>query len=193
MTNAKSFSSYLLLIALISLALPTYAQPDKQGTDELGSLNPPSFSPRNYKEKMERFPDRVGIICFDAYMLDKSGAHLEALEFLKTCAEHGNVASMIYIASLYENGSIPVDYKKSAYWLKRGADTEDEGGYSALASYHYGVALSKGCGVEKDMKKAQFYFEKAARNGNSDAADFLREYTSFSNELGAVPVSHTPN
>jgi len=182
-------------MALTSFVLPVYAQSDKEGTDEIGTLNPPSFSSQNYKERIAQFPERLGIICFEAYMLDKSGDHLEALKFLETCAEHGNVASMIYIASIYENGTkhIPIDYKKSAYWLKRGADTPDKDGSSSLAEYHYGIALSKGCGVEKDLKAAQFYLEKAARNGNIGAADFLKKYILPSNELVAVPVSHTPN
>ncbi|CBS87252.1 protein of unknown function [Azospirillum lipoferum 4B] len=33
--------------------------------------------------------------------------------------------------------------------MRRGAETNDEAGYSTLACYHYGVALCEGRGVAK--------------------------------------------
>jgi len=158
----KNFKQFILLFLLAFTVTTTWAQfAEEEDANETGVTNPSDFSWRYYKEALNRFPKRTGIICYNAYILDKTGSHTEdTLKFFKACADHGSVASMIYISSLYENGNrLPVDYVESAKWLKRATNTPDEAGYSDLASYHYGVALYKGQGVEKDLKKACLYFK----------------------------------
>ena len=164
----------LIVILNISptLSLAQFAEED---AGETGVTNPLDFSWRAYKEALNRFPKRTGVICYNAYILDKTGSHTEeTLRFLEACADHGNVASMIYIASLYENGNrIPINYEVSAKWLKRAAKTYDEAGYSNLAAYHFGVALYNGRGVEKNIKEACRYLRVAMEGGIAEANDFF--------------------
>lgn len=151
---------------LLILSLPAHADFAIEDADETGVSNPSDFSWRHYQETIKRFPARLGITCYAAYILDKTNSHEDTLMFLNECANRGNVSAMIYLSAFYENGTrVPIDLEKSSYWLKRGAETNDEAGYSDLAAYHYGLALLKGRGVEKNTLAARAYFQRAADAG----------------------------
>jgi len=175
-TNLKQSILLILLISNLNIAQAQFTEED---ADEIGITNPSEFSWPYYKESLKRFPERAGMICFNAYMLDKAGRTEDTLEFFKACADHGSVASMIYLSSMYENGNrLPIDYVESAKWLKRAANTLDEAGYSDLASYHYGMALYKGQGVEKDLNKACHHFKIASEAGIEEASMFFEKHKS---------------
>lgn len=168
------FKNGIFIFTLTLYACLAHAQFADEDVSESGVTNPSDFSWRYYEEALNRFPERVGITCYNAYILDKTGSYTEeTLMFLKACADHGNVAVMIYIASLYENDNrIPLDYKESAKWLKRAAETHDEAGYSNLAAYHYAVALLKGLGVTRNAAEACRYLEQA-KHGEIEEAEPL--------------------
>lgn len=162
---------YLTVLIVLAMPLPAFTQFAVEDADETGVTNPSDFSWRYYKDAMDRFPSRVGIICHSAHILDKTGSYTDdTLMFMTACAEKGNVAAMVYLSALYESGNrMPIDLVKSAYWLKRGSEVRDDGGYSDLAAYHYGVALSQGRGVEKNVVLAREYLQRAADAGVQDA------------------------
>ena len=166
----------LLLIALLIITNTSSAQFGIEDSDETGTTNPSDFSWRYYQDIMKRFPSRVSIICYSAYIMDKTNSDVEdILMFLHSCAEKGSVAAMIYLSSMYENGNrITINYERSAYWLKRGTETKDEAGFSELAAYHYGMAILEGQGVKKDTKLARQYLQRAADAGIEDAISHLQ-------------------
>lgn len=162
---------FKLALILTSLSHPLQAQFAIEDADDTGVTNPSDFSWRYYQEALQRFPSRVGMVCHAAYILDKTGSHTQdTIMFMETCAEHGSVSSMIYLAALYENGNrMPIDLEKAADWMKRGADANDEAGYSNLAAYHYGVVLLHGRGVTQNTTLAREYLQRAADAGVTEA------------------------
>lgn len=134
-----------------------------------GVVNPADFSHRYYIEQMNRFPDRLGIICVNAYELDKSGRHDQSFMLFNQCAERGNPPAMIYLSLMHEMGmGTPRDPAKATDWLRRAAET----GYS-VGQYHYGVALLHGRGAPTDPTQARIWLERAAAQGDRDAARLL--------------------
>lgn len=160
----RAFAAAVFLLATMSTA-PCSAQLAQEDADADGVLDPVDFSFRYYIDHMNRFPDRVGIICVNAYWLDKTGDHEAALAFFNECAKRGNPPSMIYLSNMYELGhGVPVDLSKSTGWLKRAAET----GY-AVGQYHYGMALLQGKGVGRDVNAGKAWLRKAAAQGDDDA------------------------
>jgi len=134
-----------------------------------GVLNPADFSWRYYAEQMQRFPERLGFICMNAYELDKTGNHQQSFQFFSECAQRGNAASMIYLAHLYEQGfGVPANAAHATAWLRRAAET----GYS-LAQYHYGIALLLGRGVAKDRVAAEQWLRRAAAQDDAGAIELI--------------------
>ncbi len=160
--SPKRLAIALLLASHAGLAAADYVIEDDDGS---GVLNPSSYSQRYYLEQLRRFPERSGLICFNAHLLDKSGDHAIGLEFFKACAERGNAASMIHIASLYEQGvGVPRDLAAAAGWLRRAALA----GYS-IGQLHYGTALLRGRGVARDAAEGRRWIGLAAEQGDADA------------------------
>jgi TPR repeat protein len=156
----------LLLISYASLAPADYATEDDDGN---GVVNPSNYSKRYYWDQLARFPERTGLICYNAYLLDKTGLHSAGMEFFKACAERGNAPSMIHIASIYEQGvGVPRDYVASASWLRRAAEAD-----YALGQLHYGVALLLGRGVPRDVVAGKHWIGLAAKQGEADALALL--------------------
>jgi hypothetical protein len=163
------------LAAGMALAVPTaqaqFAIEDDQGVGVTGAAD---FSYRYYLEQMQRFPDRLGMICVAAYELDKTGLHDQSFMFFSECARRGNPASMIYLSLMYELGlGTALDLEASTAWLKRSA----EAGYS-LGQYHYAMALLAGKGTPRDPAVAQLWLGRAAAQGDRDAAAALAKLAS---------------
>ena len=173
--SIRYFSKLVCLLCLLPLS--SYAEFAIEDADENGVTNPVDSSWRHYQEMLERFPKRVGFICYNAYLLNKSAiVKDDYLMFLKACADKGSVLSMIFISSHYENGSpSEVNYEESTRWLKRATQTHDPAGYSELAAFHYGNALAKGQGVSKDLAAAREYLQRAVDAGIEGAAEKLAE------------------
>jgi TPR repeat protein len=161
--------AFVALFGAILLASPLRAEFGVEHPDEVGVTDPSDFSWRAYKEAMDRFPDRIGIICHNAYELDKSGDHKDAFMFFSECAKRGNPASMINLAEFYDMGwGVPADAVQSTEWLRRAAEKD----YSA-AQYEYGLALLRGHGAPRDIPLARAWLEKAAAQGDRDAQSLL--------------------
>ena len=155
--------------ALIAFAAPCRAQFAVEDADENGVVNPADFSWRYYLDKMNRSPDQIGIICVNAYWLDKTGDHASSRRFFEECARRGNAPAMIYLSTLHEQGlGTPRNVPEATAWLRRAAET----GY-ALGQFHYGVALLSGRGVTRDEEAAMAWIGKAAAQGNVDALVIL--------------------
>lgn len=160
----------LLLLLLSVLATSAHAQLAVDEVSGDGYLNPADTSWHFYVNQMNRFPDRLGIICVNGYELDKTGDHKAGFSFLAECAKRGNPPSMIYLAEMYAAGrGCTADPVAAAAWLRRAATT----GYP-VAQYHFGVALLLGEGVARDAAAAKAWLRKAADQGDDDAIALVR-------------------
>lgn len=162
---------YAVFAALLTLSsVSAQAQLIEENADEAGVLNPSDYSWRSYISQLDLFPDRIGMTCDAAYLLDKGGNHLQALALFKECAKRGNAPSMVYLSYFYEEGrGIPVDLAEATRWLKKAAET----GYG-LAQYHYGMALLQGRGVEKNEEEGRIWIAKAAQQDDKDAIALVK-------------------
>lgn len=167
-----SLTAALLLTSAAAPARAEFALEDEQ---DGGILNPADFSFRAYREAMNRFPDRVGMICVHAYELDKAGRYDQSLEFFTECARHGNPPAMLFLSYMYDEGhGVPRDPVTSTGWIRKAA----EAGYQT-GQYHYGMALLNGYGTATDIKGAKLWLERAAEQGDVDAARVLRTEAAF--------------
>ena len=114
--------------------------------------------------------------CLYGYAAEKVGDHGAAIRIFEDCiARWEDVYSMIWLAMMYENGTgVPRDLGKAAELMRRGALSPQTAGYAALARYHYGVALHQGRGVAPDAQAARHWLERAAAQGQDDAAAYLQ-------------------
>lgn len=117
------------------------------------------------------------IKCLYGYAADKTGNHQAAIQIFEDCiARWNDVYSMIWLAQIYETGiGVPQDLAYATALMKRGAETNDEAGYSILARYHYGKALYLGIGTPEDKPAGRSWLEKAAAQGSTDAQAFLKQ------------------
>ena len=164
----RLLSAVFFLAALSSQS--AWAQFAIEEGDETGTLNPTDFSWRAYMDRLDRFPDRIGLICDSAYYLDKTGDHQAGFAFFQECAKRGNPPSMIYLSTFYDEGKgTAVDHAEATKWLKRAAET----GYS-LAQYHYGMALLRGQGVTQNVPEGRAWITKAADQQDRDAMALVK-------------------
>lgn len=146
--------------------------------DDGGVTNPVDYSWRYYTDQMQRFPERIGTICYNAYLLDKAGLHRDGEMFLTACAERGSTSAMIYLALLHEQGvHRPPDQQKATGWIKRAAEHGN-----AIAQYHYAMALLQGTGIPASVDEAIVWLRKSAQQGQVEAHQALQA-------LGAIPTS----
>jgi uncharacterized protein len=165
------FMNKAVLVTLLALSsLPAYAGFLTEDADETGVLNPNDNSWRAYISLLDRFPDRLGLTCDAAYLLDKGGDHEQAIRLFKECSKRGNAPSMVYLSYFYEGGrGVPVDMVEATRWMKKAAET----GYG-LAEYHYGMALLQGLGVERNDTEGRAWIVKAAEQKDKDAIALVR-------------------
>jgi len=116
------------------------------------------------------------IKCLYGYAADKTGNHDAAIRIFEDCIERWNdVYSMIWLAQIYETGvGVPRDLAYATALMKRGAEQEDDAGYSILARYHYGRALYEGAGTETNTTEGLQWLNRAAREGSVDAQQYLQ-------------------
>ncbi len=115
------------------------------------------------------------IKCLYGYAAEKTGDHAAALAIFNDCVERfDSVYAMIWLAQMYETGvAVEKNLPKATALMKRGANTDDEAGYSSLAKYHYGVALIEGRGVVADRQQGIAWLKKASKEGVTDADEYL--------------------
>jgi TPR repeat protein len=118
----------------------------------------------------------------------------DALDVFEKLAKAGSPASMFYIGVIYQNGmGCPADISAAEKWFRRAADAGSVTAYYSLGDLYgrskrwreareafaiagakeYGPALNRlgriyavGRGVEKDVRKARQYLERASAEGN---------------------------
>lgn len=91
--------------------------------------------------------------------------------FYKRAAETGHIRAMCsYGKCLYTGSGTAKDPAEAFRWFSRAADLN-----SPIAQYNLGVMYLKGVYVQKDLKTAKEYFEKAVQNGHEDAAKILKK------------------
>ena len=118
---------------------------------------------------MDRFPQRIGTICYNAYLLDKGGLHSDSEKFLIQCAQRGSTSAMIYLALLYEQGTIREPQPTlSTQWLAKAANAGNP-----IAQYHYGVALINGVGITEQPQAGIQWIARAAKQGETLAIKHL--------------------
>jgi hypothetical protein len=150
---------------------PAFAELVHENADDSGVTDPSDASWRSYLEQMDRFPERLGFICYNAYILNKTPDHASARQFFLECARRGHAPSMINLALFYADGmGVDVDLSEAAYWLRRGAET----GYPA-AELEYAKVLLAGAGVTKNEMLGHFWLRRSAAHGDPDAQRMLQD------------------
>ena len=159
-----------VMVLMTFLPLQSRAQFVDGEIDEYGgTLNPTDFSWHYYQEQMDRFPQRIGTICYNAYLLDKGGLHSDSEKFLIQCAQRGSTSAMIYLALLYEQGTIREPQPTlSTQWLAKAANAGNP-----IAQYHYGVALINGVGITEQPQAGIQWIARAAKQGETLAIKHL--------------------
>ena len=117
--------------------------------------------------------------CFYGYIAEKTGNHAAAIRIFEDCIEKwDSVYSMIWLAQIYETGvAVERDLERATALVKRGAETDDEAGYSSLAKYHYGVALVEGKGTEVNVAEGIRWLKESSREGVEEARRYLDRLT----------------
>ena len=114
---------------------------------------------QNYKQNVEK----IQSLCpFCRSPLPE--VHEEYNKLLEKLAENGNAEACYNLGSAYSKGKgkgVAQDWVKANAWFLKGGELGCAIAYNNLgASYHQGL------GVEKDEKKAKYYFELGALGGN---------------------------
>ena len=92
----RPFHILTIMLGMITAAIPAQAEFGKEdASSDAGVTNSSDSSWRAYREEMARFPERLGIICYNAYILNKTPDHQEAMAFFKECADRGNAATRL--------------------------------------------------------------------------------------------------
>ena len=103
-----------------------------------------------------------------------------SLEEKIEAAENGDPDIMENLAQMYLNGDDEVaqDFKKSAYWWEKLANTGN-----ATGQFNMGLYYAKGCGVKRDFNKAAEWMKKSAENGDDDAPNAAAMYDGAAEKL----------
>ncbi|MBV8443236.1 MAG: sel1 repeat family protein [Hyphomicrobiales bacterium] len=134
--------------------------------DADGILNPQELTIEYFARKAD---DRVfdPRLCLYGYPAAKMGDHVSARRIFERCAKEGVLAAMPWMAWTEENGyDRPSDPAKAAEWDRKAADA----GYS-IGQFNYGLDLLRGHGVRRDEVLGRSFIDRAARQGDADAAD----------------------
>jgi len=162
----------MLGVALMAGWLPAHAQ--SGATSALASVSlDGSGNELSYGAYID---SRRRIKCLYGYAAEKTGDHAAAIRIFEDCiARWEDVYSMIWLAMMYENGvGVPRDLGKAAELMRRGALSPESAGYATLMRYHYGVALHQGRGLPRDEQAARHWLDRAAAEGDADAANYLK-------------------
>lgn len=136
--------------------------------DEYGETNPQEFSMGYLIKHMDsKLKEGKSFVCSLGYLATKSGRHVDALKIFKTCADHGNQHSKIWMSYMHQNGfGVKKDAKESTRWVEDAA----KDGYS-IGKYNYGLALIKGYGVKRDLTAGKALIDEVASEGDIHAIE----------------------
>jgi len=87
----------------------------------------------------------------------------EGAKFLKKAADRNHVQALCVLGNIAEKNG---DYKLASEYFSKAFYF----GKDATAAFNLGILYDNGLGVDCDPKRAEFYYLKAAKAGDSDAA-----------------------
>ncbi|MEZ5823718.1 MAG: hypothetical protein R3C97_02925 [Geminicoccaceae bacterium] len=128
----------------------------------------------------ERFADEQSVdhplYCMYGYFASKTGDHETARKIFDRCVnEAHNPAAMIYLSLFYEEGlGTDPDPGKAQELVEMAARQ----GYS-VGQYLHGKALLENATDEATRKEAFGWLERAAAQGDKDAAELLRSVRAY--------------
>jgi len=164
--------------AVVFAALPALAL--ESSSDKDGDLNPQQLTIDYWVARLDEKPLDIRI-CNMGYPAAKMGAHEAARRIFEACSKAGVVGAMPWMAWTEEKGcDKPSDPQAAARWDKALADTG-----SSLGAFNYGLDLLRGHGVSQDPIAGRAYVDRAARDGDSTAAELSKN--------GYDPESVTPD
>lgn len=136
--------------------------------DQYGENNPREFSMQHFIKNMDsNLKQGKDFVCSLGYLATKSGRHVDAMKIFKTCSDHGNKASKIWMSYMHQNGfGVKKDADESTRWVEESAKE----GYS-IGKYNYGLALLKGYGVKRDAKAGKALIDEVAADGDIHAIE----------------------
>lgn len=93
-----------------------------------------------------------------------------ALELLREEAKSGNTNAAFLLASAYKNGKAGVvDINRAIYWYKVSSENGDADSMLMLGWLYY----KKQNNLQVNLKKARYWFRKAASHGVDEAVEML--------------------
>ena len=103
----------------------------------------------------------------------------KSIEEQTELAEKGDVYAIEALAKAYTDGDeVAQDYKQALGWWEKLGDYDN-----AAAQFNAGRFYAKGAGVKRDFAKAAEWMQKAADNGDKDAAAQVDLYKNAQNNL----------
>lgn len=149
-----------ILLAL-SLASPAFAQ---------GAAGAPEESELSYGRFVEEHDPSHPLYCMYGYFASKTGDHVTAHRIFERCrAEARSGAALVWLSMFYEEGlGVAPDPAQAEALMREAA----ENGYS-VAQFHLGAALMKRARTPQDRAAARAWLERAAEQGDADAAALL--------------------
>ena len=93
----------------------------------------------------------------------------QAYEWLEKSDKQGNKMAQNNLAGLYARDNTQNNDDKVLQMLHQSAENSN----AVSANYNLGVMYENGYGTEVDLKKAEYYFSKAAASGNKRAIEAL--------------------
>lgn len=95
--------------------------------------------------------------------------YTQAANFYRKAADHGDYFASVVLGFLYGNGKgVAINYKQTAYWwskaVTQGAPTQQNGAYRLFL---LGLLYYKGLGVPQDSVKAEAYWERSEKSGET--------------------------
>lgn len=94
-----------------------------------------------------------------------------AVSWLMPAAEAGDIEAQSNLGKCYLEGiGIAVDYKQAVKWLSLASEAKDPNALANLGACYY-----RGFGVDKDVKKGRKLIAEAAKLGNEEAMNIIRQ------------------
>jgi len=147
-------------------ASATTASASEKSEDEAGTLNPQELTIDYYAGKADAavFDAKM---CMFGYPAANMGDHVSARRIFARCSKEGVLGAMPWMAWTEENGyDRPGDPARAVDWDRKAA----EAGYS-IGQFNYGLDLLRGHGVRRDEILGRAYVDRAAKQGDSSAAE----------------------
>lgn len=107
-------------------------------------------------------------------VLQKNGRLWQSFHWIKEAAETGDAEAQLITGNLLYNGYGCDQSASEAFkwWQKAAEQNDPDAEYNVAGSYYLGEKM----GVHKDLKKAKYWYERAASHGKEEALEKIREF-----------------